>query len=1022
MRIGIFRLRNAVSYTIVLLISTTVSAGDGARTFNVPDGFTVEPVALPPLVQRPMLAGFDERGRLFVAESAGLNLDYQKLRADPPNFIRMLEDADGDGVFDKSTIFADRMTFPAGALWHDGALYVCDPPGVWKLEDTNDDGVCDRRTQIVTGFHSVGNGADLHGPFLGPDGWLYFADGRNGHDLTLGDGSRWAGKAACVYRCRTDGSGLEVVFGGGMDNPVDAVFTPTGEMLVTCNIVLARPQRLDGILYGIEGGVYPHDAALTELPRTGDLLKCVGDLGWSAVSGMTRFEGRAFGEGFDGNLFSALFNRRRVQRHTVVADAAGFRIDANDFLTCDETNFHPTDVLQDADGSLLVVDTGGWFRIGCPVSQEAKPNELGGIYRIRRADSPRVADPRGQNLNWRDPSATDLVDRLRDARPAVAERAAFLLAKMDDGEPPLETLATGGSSRDATAAVWTLMRRNTPTARASVRAAMDHPNAAVRRTAIRAAGLVRDRHAGTQLIRALASDDLPESREAALALARVGDASATAPILARLARSSDPFHTHALTFALLRIGDRDGTAKGLADRSAIVRRAAVIALDQMPGGTLTFEEVAPLLAAAEPSVRGEAMAVVAKHAEWAAGVPSQFRATLTRSPQDGPALRGLVVAFAGDTGVQRAVADALGDAATSAAAKAALLDAASIAPAGPLPNAWAEAVGKLLLDADPAVARAAVDVVRARGVASFDDRLLLIARDSARDAALRVAALAAAAPRVAPDQVDFAFLVAQLAADRPPLDRLATARCLAAMKVSDAQLMKLAATALPSAGPLEIDPLLGAFERSTSAEVGTALVAALNASPAAKRLSATVLRSALARYPAGILAAAEPLLKQVDAGDAGRATRLAELEPLLAPSAGGDASRGQSVFLGKTAACTTCHAIGGAGGQVGPDLSKIGALRSGRDLLESIVFPAASIARGFEPLVVETTDGDVHAGTLAGESADAIRLKTPAEVTIPRSRVKSIRQDRTSIMPQGLDAQLSKQELADLLAFLQACK
>jgi putative heme-binding domain-containing protein len=216
--------------------------------------------------------------------------------------------------------------------------------------------------------------------------------------------------------------------------------------------------------------------------------------------------------------------------------------------------------------------------------------------------------------------------------------------------------------------------------------------------------------------------------------------------------------------------------------------------------------------------------------------------------------------------------------------------------------------------------------------------------------------------------------------------------------------------------------LLGAFERSTSAQVGTALVAALNASPAAKRLNAAVLRSALAHYPVKVLAAAEPLLKQLNADDAGRAARLAELEPLLAPSAAGDASRGQSVFLGKTAACTTCHAIGGAGGQVGPDLSKIGALRSGRDLLESIVFPAASIARGFESFVVETTDGDVYAGTLAAESADAIRLKTPAEVTIPRSRVKSIRQDQTSIMPQGLDAQLSRQELADLLAFLQACK
>jgi glucose/arabinose dehydrogenase len=79
-----------------------------------PDGFVIEPVAQPPLVERPMMAAFDDHGRLFITESAGLNLDYEKLKANPPNFVRMLEDTNGDGVFDRSTIFADRMTFPAG--------------------------------------------------------------------------------------------------------------------------------------------------------------------------------------------------------------------------------------------------------------------------------------------------------------------------------------------------------------------------------------------------------------------------------------------------------------------------------------------------------------------------------------------------------------------------------------------------------------------------------------------------------------------------------------------------------------------------------------------------------------------------------------------------------------------------------------------------------------------------------------------------------------------------------------------
>ena len=171
-----------------------------------------------------------------------------------------------------------------------------------------------------------------------------------------------------------------------------------------------------------------------------------------------------------------------------------------------------------------------------------------------------------------------------------------------------------------------------------------------------------------------------------------------------------------------------------------------------------------------------------------------------------------------------------------------------------------------------------------------------------------------------------------------------------------------------------------------TAEVGSALVAALKAAAGRATFSAAVLRTAMNGFPSDVIAFAEPLFHAADAAEAKQQTRITELEPLLT---GGDPSRGQSVFLSKTAACATCHTVGGFGTAVGPDLTKIATMRSGRDLLESIVFPSATIARGYEPFVVETTDGKTHAGILISESADAITLKTPAETTIPRSKSSS---------------------------------
>ena len=96
-----------------------------------------------------------------------------------------------------------------------------------------------------------------------------------------------------------------------------------------------------------------------------------------------------------------------------------------DFVVSSNLDFHPTDVLEDADGSLLVVDTGGWYKLCCPTSQLHKPDVLGAIYRVRRKDAPRPEDPRGLRLAWSKLTAGELAVLLDDPRPAVRRRADF---------------------------------------------------------------------------------------------------------------------------------------------------------------------------------------------------------------------------------------------------------------------------------------------------------------------------------------------------------------------------------------------------------------------------------------------------------------------------------------------------------------------------------------------------------------------------------------------------------------------
>jgi len=994
--------------------------------FTVPPGFIIERVAGSPLVEHPVMAGFDDQGRLYVAESAGLNLKAPDLLKQLPDSIRRLEDTNGDGVFDKATVFADKMTFPMGALWHRGAVYTCSPPSFWKLEDTDGDGVADKRTELLTGFRFIGNAADIHGPFLSPDGRIYFADGRHGHQVDRPEGDKLQGKAARIFRCKPDGRELEGVCGGGMDNPVEVAFTPEGEGFATVDILVSRP-RNDAIIHCIEGGVFPYHDALKELKSTGDVLPPVTFLGWVAPSGLMSYRGGNFGADYRDNLFSSQFNTHKVQRHILERDGATFKTKNEDFLTASDPDCHPTDVLQDADGSLLVIDTGGWFRIGCPTSQIAKPEVKGAIYRIRKQGAERVADPWGKQLAWTKLPAAELAKLLDDGRWAVRDRAIEqLAARGNDVVPALKQAVQAGESVQIRRnAVWALNRIETAEARAVIRLALNDADASVRNSAAHSAGLNRDAEALTTLAQIVVEDTSPAVRRSgATALGRLRNSKAVPFLLEALRGSMDRFLEHSLIYTLIEIANRDGTLLGLNDPNPQARRAALIALDQMNGGNLTREQVLPLLETDDGALQQAVLTTVIARPDWAPHLVEFLRGWLVRSElsekrQD--VLKQALVAFSKDQAVQTLVAQSLGQDKTPTLGRLLLLEAIGQATLDKLPADWLTELGRSLNHPEERVARQAVATVRGRNLKEFDATLKALAEDKTKPAELRIAALGTATPRLTEVEPGlFDFVLTRLQPSLPALDRLAAASALGPAKLSDAQLERLTEV-LAAAGALEVPHLAAPFERSKSPEVGKKFLAALDKSPGFTSLSGDALRKLLLGFPPEIQQAAKPLLARLEVDSAQQQAKLKELAPVLT---GGDAKRGRAIFYGNKAACSSCHQVKGEGAQTGPDLSTIGAIRTGRDLLEAIVFPSASFVRGYEPFLVASKDGKILNGILRRETADAVYLMTPErnEVRIARTAIDSIDPGKISIMPQGLDTQLNRQELTDLIAYLLTLK
>lgn len=1033
-------LRLAVLFALLASAASAAEIRLRDTTFTLPDGWSIEPAAVPPLVERPVTIDFDERGRLYVTESSGTNIPVVEQVKNPTHRVFRLEDGDGDGVFDTRTVFAEGLMMPEGSLWYRGSLYVTAPPEIWKFTDADDDGVAETREVWFDAKTLTGCANDLHGPYLGRDGRIYWCKGafaEQTYDLPGRPG--WKTRASHVFRARDDASSIEPVLTGGMDNPVDVVFTPAGERILSCTF-LVHPgggQR-DGLIHALYGGVYGKDhGVLDGHERTGNLMPPLEHLGPAAACGLHLHSGHGLGADVAGDLFTCAFNLRTLFRHELAPHGATFAVETTPFLQADAVDFHPTDVVEDADGSLLLVDTGGWYKLCCPTSQLEKPAVLGAIWRIRRDGAKASADPRGLSLDWERMQPADLAARLADPRPAVVARATDLLARTGEAAlPPLRRVVAAPSAATRTNVVWALARIEGDAARAAVRSLLADADATVRQAACHAAGLHRDSLALEALGKIVVGDEPPVARAAAEALGRLGDPRACAPLLAATARDADRALDHSILFGLIESASPAPLRDALASGTPAERRAALMALDQMadrlPQPALASADVIPLCESDDAKLRDAAWWVASHHADWSAALAAKVPALLDRMAvaDDAGEIRDTLAALAPDETVAAALAAELTPDSPQSRRTAALDTIRAARPKG-TPQAWVDALARLATrpsDRDSAAAAESGEAIAVLGGLPLSKEQ----RAALKPMALTIEEAGAVPPRAILQSLGLLgeatgelpmVVVGRLAIiarlGESPVDRTAAAAVLAAATLDGEQAERVAST-FAALGAQEASILLPALVKGGGPALATA-VAGLAANDAGASVRRELIEGAVAALPEEARGPGQTLLARSE--ELSRGEREA-FETLLASLPEGDPVRGHAVFAGKTGACTTCHAMAYVGGRVGPDLSHIGAIRTPRDLLEAIVRPSAAFVRSYEPSIVVTVDGRSFQGVVRDEPGGALAVQTTATQVdrVPRDEVESIEPGRVSIMPQGYDKLLSPQDLADLVAFLHRAK
>ncbi|MBL9078205.1 MAG: HEAT repeat domain-containing protein [Planctomycetes bacterium] len=961
--------------------------------------------------------------------------------------VRRLVDTDGDGVYDRATVFADGFRdladgIGSGVLPVDGDVFFTNIPKLWRLRDRDGDGIADEREVVHDGYgvHTSLIGHDLHGLIVGPDRRLWFSIGDRGFHVEHGGRTLAFPHEGAVLRCELDGSDLEVVH-RGLRNPQELAFDAFGDLLTGDNnsdggdrarLVQVVPFADSGWRIGYQWladrGAWNRERMWQ--PRHPDqpawILPPIANFA-DGPSGLAYDPGQGLPARWRDHFFLCDFRGGSgysgVHALQLARRGAGFELRNHERVVW---GVLATDVDFAPDGSLCVLDwVDGWTKTG-----------KGRIYRLRfdgaaPADQRATAALLAEDLRRRPPA--ELLALLAHADRRVRQAAQFALVDLD-ARDELRAAARGTLPAAATPlarlhGIWGLgvLGRRDPTALDGVAELLDCGSADVRAMAARVLGDARLAAAVAPLAQALLDGSARVQREAALALARIGAAAAPAtPRLFELLRRNDDHDEvlrHAAVSALVTAAPRDALLAHADDGSRAVRLGVLLAL-----GRRRDAAIATFLAAADPALRFEAARAI--HGEPIVdALPDLARLcyddTPDREATDWRAIAANRMLGQVENGESLVHVAMLANHPAATRIEALRVLAEWPAPHGqdrvhgnwqPCPREGADKPVALLtanagvLLADPAIAAVTAETLgRLRAVGAAPALAALVAAAD-RDAESRLAALEALAACEAPE-LDAAL--AAVTADAPVVLRRRAVELLA--RAEPERAVPLLATILQNGTLAERQAAfaaLGTLQHTAADALLASELERLLRGDLPPSLHLDLLEAAARRD--------DPTVRELLAGHRATLATAGELGPFLVCRDGGDAPRGRKLFREHAAAnCLRCHALDGDGGNAGPTLDHVGSRLSREQLIEALVAPSARIAEGFGATTLQLTDGSLLVGRITGEQDGQVTLVDVGGTThaVTADRIKGRAAESRSAMPP-MAGTLSRRELRDLVEFL----